>query len=80
MKLTTTSATSGSRWRERRRTQDTAWERSTMGQKATLMTELVCPCSVVLRAPVPASHSLILRSPLPEAMVEPQGLNATLMT
>jgi hypothetical protein len=32
-KLTTTSATSGRRWRERRRTQDTAWERSTMARR-----------------------------------------------
>ena len=35
---------------------------------------------MVLRAPVPASHSLILQSTLPEAMVEPQGLKATLVT
>ncbi len=47
------------------------------GLKATLRTESVCPCNVVLRAPVPASHTLYCGRDCPRRWpVEPQGLNA----
>ena len=51
------------------------------GLNATLVTQPVCPLRAGRSAaPVSASHTFTVLSPLPVAMRLPSGLNATLVT